>query len=166
MRLAFGPGMSARGLSRLTAIVSSTAQLLLLLLQLSSGWWLLLSASSVAGVWRGWWRPMRGIWLQAHQPKGKRSRLPRLAAWGERRTWFLGDEKDCSIQESTFVIKFFVFSSVGDSEPDPDPQDPLVFGSPGSGSIFSQRYESGYGSGSGSSSGSLPFLIKVLSGLK
>ncbi len=38
---------------------------------------------------------------------------------------------------------------------DPDPQDPNVFGHPGSGSI-SQRYRSG----------SFPFLIKVLSGLK
>jgi hypothetical protein len=63
----------------LTAAVSSTAQLLLLL-QLSTGCWLLLSASSMAGVWGGWWRPTRGIWLQAHQPRGKRSRLPRLAA--------------------------------------------------------------------------------------
>jgi hypothetical protein len=42
---------------------------------------------------------------------------------------------------------------------DPDPQDPHVFGPPGSGSI-SQRY------GSGSGSGTFPFLIKVLSGLK
>jgi hypothetical protein len=54
-----------------------------------------------------------------------------------------------------------VFSSVGDPdrEPDPDQQDPHVFGPPGS--IFrsiSQRY--------GSSSGSFPFLIKVSSGLK
>ncbi len=42
-------------------------------------------------------------------------------------------------------------SSVGD----PDPQDPHVFGPPGSGSI-SQRY------GSGSRSGSFPFLIDVV----
>jgi hypothetical protein len=39
------------------------------------------------------------------------------------------------------------------------PQDPHVFGPPGSGSI-SQRY------GSGSDSGSFPFLVTVLSGLK
>jgi hypothetical protein len=45
-----------------------------------------------------------------------------------------------------------VNSSVGD----PDPQDPHVFGPPGSGSI-SQRY--------GSGSGSFFFLIKVLSGI-
>ncbi len=43
--------------------------------------------------------------------------------------------------------------------PDQDPQDPHVFGPPGSGSI-SQRY------GSESGSGSFPFLIDVLSGLK
>jgi len=42
---------------------------------------------------------------------------------------------------------------------DPDPQDPHVFGPPGSGSI-SQR------NGSGSGYGSLPFLIKVLNRLK
>ncbi len=42
-------------------------------------------------------------------------------------------------------------TSVG--EPDPDPQDPHVFGPPGTGSI-SQMY------------GSCPFLINVLSGLK
>jgi|LakMenEpi03Aug12_release.lakeMendotaPanAssembly.Ray.scaffolds.fasta_scaffold2815877_1 hypothetical protein len=42
---------------------------------------------------------------------------------------------------------------VGDS----DPEDPHVFGPPGSGSA-SQRY--------GSRSGSFPFLIKVFSGLK
>jgi hypothetical protein len=42
-------------------------------------------------------------------------------------------------------------ASVGDS----DPQDPHVFGPPGSGST-SQRY----------GSGSFPFLIKVLSGWK
>jgi hypothetical protein len=46
-----------------------------------------------------------------------------------------------------------VISSVGDS----DPQDPQVFGPPGSGSI-SQRY--------GSGSGSFSFLTNVLSGLK
>ncbi len=73
----------------------------------------------------------------------------------------LGDVKDCYI-----CSKIFAFISVGDPELDPDPQDPLVFGSPGSGSIFSQRYEAGYGTGSGSSSGSLPFLIKMSSGLK
>jgi hypothetical protein len=44
---------------------------------------------------------------------------------------------------------------VGGSVGDPDPQDPHVFGPPGSGSI-SQRY----------GSGSFPFLIKVLIGLK
>jgi hypothetical protein len=48
-----------------------------------------------------------------------------------------------------------VSGSVG--EPDPDPQDPRVFGPAGSGS-FSQRY----GSGSGPSL----FFIKILSGLK
>jgi hypothetical protein len=47
--------------------------------------------------------------------------------------------------------------SVGD--PEPDPQDPHVFGPLGSGSI-SQRCRSGSGSGS------VPFLINVLSGLK
>ncbi len=41
------------------------------------------------------------------------------------------------------------------SDWDPDPEDPHVFGPPGSGS-FSQSY----------GSGSFPFLIKVLSGLK
>ncbi len=46
-----------------------------------------------------------------------------------------------------------VSGSVGD--PDPDQQDPHVFGPPGSGS-FSQRY----------GSGSFPFLIKVLKCLK
>jgi hypothetical protein len=46
-----------------------------------------------------------------------------------------------------------VSGSVGG--PDPDPQDPYVFGPSGS---FSQRYVSG--------SGSFPFLLKVLSGLK
>jgi hypothetical protein len=56
--------------------------------------------------------------------------------------------------------KFSVFlehlnCSVGD--PEPDPQDPHVFGLPRSGSIR-QRY--------GSGSGSFPFLINVLSGLK
>ncbi len=45
-----------------------------------------------------------------------------------------------------------VFCNVGD----PDPQDPHVFGPPGSGSI-SQRY------GSRSVSVSFPFLMKVLS---
>jgi hypothetical protein len=40
---------------------------------------------------------------------------------------------------------------------DPDPEDPHVFGPPGSGSI-SQKY--------GSDSGSFPFLKKVLKGLK
>jgi hypothetical protein len=44
-----------------------------------------------------------------------------------------------------------LYNSVGN----PDPQDPHVFGPPGSGSI-SQRY----------GSGSFPFLIKVLNGLK
>jgi hypothetical protein len=54
-----------------------------------------------------------------------------------------------------------LLSSVGDPDPKPDPQDPHVFGPPGSGSI-SQRY------GSGSGSGPLPFLIDVftLIGLK
>jgi hypothetical protein len=47
-------------------------------------------------------------------------------------------------------VRFF---SVGD----PDPQDPHVFGPPGTGSI-SQRC--------GSGSGSLPFLINLLSELK
>jgi hypothetical protein len=52
------------------------------------------------------------------------------------------------------LVLRIVFSSVGDS----DPQDsPHVFGPPGSGSI-SQRY--------GSGSRSLPFNIKMLSGLK
>jgi hypothetical protein len=51
--------------------------------------------------------------------------------------------------------KISVFTSVGD----PDPQDPHVFGPPGSGSI-SQRYR--YRSGSGS--GSFPFLLNVSSG--
>ncbi len=51
----------------------------------------------------------------------------------------------------------YVETSIGH----PDPQDPHIFGPPGSGSI-SQRY--GFGSGSGS--GSFAFLIKVLSGLK
>jgi hypothetical protein len=48
---------------------------------------------------------------------------------------------------------------VGDSigDPDPDPQDPHVFGPRGSGSI-SQRH--------GSGSESFPFLLKVLFGLK
>ncbi len=45
--------------------------------------------------------------------------------------------------------------SVGSSVVDPDPQDPHVFGPPGSGSI-SQRY----------GSGSFSFLVNVLSGLK
>ncbi len=53
--------------------------------------------------------------------------------------------------------------SVGDPylEPNPDPQDPHVFGPPGSETgSSSQRYRSGSGSGS------FPFLIKVLSELK
>jgi hypothetical protein len=48
-------------------------------------------------------------------------------------------------------------SFLQNSAGDPDPQDPHVFGPPGSGSI-SQRY--------GSGSGSFPFLIAVLSRLK
>jgi hypothetical protein len=48
-------------------------------------------------------------------------------------------------------------SSVGG----PDPQDPHVFGPPGSGS---GSISQGYGSESGS--GSFPFLIGVLNGLK
>jgi hypothetical protein len=53
-----------------------------------------------------------------------------------------------------------VVGSVGDPDPEPDPypQDPHVFGPPGSESI-SQRY------GSGSGSRSFSFLISVLSGL-
>ncbi len=51
------------------------------------------------------------------------------------------------------LVLRIVFFSVGD----PDLQDPHVLGPPGIGSI-SQRYRSG--------SWSLPFLIKVLSGLK
>jgi hypothetical protein len=47
----------------------------------------------------------------------------------------------------------FSLASIGD--PEPDPQDPHVFGPPGSGTI-SQSY----------GSGSFPFLIRVLSGLK
>jgi hypothetical protein len=54
------------------------------------------------------------------------------------------------------------FGSVGDPDPEPDPQDPHVFGPPGSGgsAFISQRY------GSGSGSRSFPFLIDVLSRLK
>jgi hypothetical protein len=44
--------------------------------------------------------------------------------------------------------------SVGDQDPELDPQDPHVFGPLGSGSII-QKY----------GSGSFPFLIKVLSGI-
>jgi hypothetical protein len=44
--------------------------------------------------------------------------------------------------------------SVGDPEPVPAPQDPHVFGPPGSGSS-SRRYGSGFGSGS------FPFLINA-----
>jgi hypothetical protein len=54
---------------------------------------------------------------------------------------------------SIMKVKFSVW--------DPDPQDPHVFGPPGSESI-SQRY----GSGSRSGSGPFLFLINVLSGLK
>jgi hypothetical protein len=52
-----------------------------------------------------------------------------------------------------------VTRSFGDPEPDPDPQDPHVFGPPVSGSISQIN-------GSGSGSGPFPFLIKVLSGPK
>ncbi len=49
-----------------------------------------------------------------------------------------------------------VFCSVGDPDPDPDLQDPHVFGPPASGSgTINQRY--------GSRSGSFPFLEKALS---
>jgi hypothetical protein len=41
----------------------------------------------------------------------------------------------------------FASGSVADSDPNPDPPDPHVFGPPGSGSgSISQRYESGSGS--------------------
>jgi hypothetical protein len=56
-----------------------------------------------------------------------------------------------SVVASLARLTFILFSSVG------NPQDPHVFGPPGSGSI-SQRY--------GSGSGSFPFLIDVLSGIK
>jgi hypothetical protein len=52
-----------------------------------------------------------------------------------------------------------VMSNVGDPEPDPDPQDPHVFGPPVSGSISQSN-------GTGSGSKPFPFLIKVLSGPK
>jgi hypothetical protein len=67
-------------------------------------------------------------------------------------------EKGRVLQVSYLLLKV-VGHSVGD--PEPDPQDPHVFGPLGSGSS-SQIY----GSGSGSCSGSFPFLINVLSGLK
>jgi hypothetical protein len=61
---------------------------------------------------------------------------------------------------SSFLIQpdcRFSAISVGHPEPDPDTQDPHVFGPPGSGSrSISQRYKSG----------PFPFLINVLSGLK
>jgi hypothetical protein len=42
-----------------------------------------------------------------------------------------------------------VAGSVADPEPNPDPQDPYVFGPPGYGSqTISTRYGSGFGSGS------------------
>jgi hypothetical protein len=64
---------------------------------------------------------------------------------------------DSSLNESLTIPNVFVSIRFGDL--DPDPEDPHLFGPPGSGSrSISQRY--------GSGSGSFPFLIDVLSGLK
>jgi hypothetical protein len=53
-----------------------------------------------------------------------------------------------------------IIFSVGDPQPDPDPEGPLIFWPSGFGSgSISQRCGSGYGCGSGF----FPFLIKVLS---
>ncbi len=80
-------------------------------------------------------------------------------------TWLTGSDVTARFAEvMTFirVTEHYIFLcgrsvSVGD----PDPQDPHVFGPPGSGSI-SRRYRAGSGSGSRSSF----FLINVWSGLK
>jgi hypothetical protein len=64
---------------------------------------------------------------------------------------------DSSLNESLTIPNASAPIRVRD--PDPDSQDPHLFGPPGSGSrSISQRY--------GSRSGSFPFLIDVLSGLK